>query len=258
VSVSPPPPPPPPRPDREGDDGDLIGRGSGGTIPATWNPLQAIPVFILAVVAAAIVTIPFEALGSRSARYIIAVFLGELGFGVTVLFWVRVVNHAPLAALGRPRRPLRDLAVGAGAGLLLILAGYLSLAIVHQIATSILGHEPSQPEQVATYVRGWGLYLLGPVVIVAAPFGEELLFRGYFYKGLRRYFSVGPAAILSGIAFGAVHFAGVSFLILVPSLAVVGIGLALVYERRQSLLASMTAHAMFNLVGFISIVLSRR
>jgi membrane protease YdiL (CAAX protease family) len=37
----------------------------------------------------------------------------------------------------------------------------------------------------------------------------------------------------------------------------VGVGLALIYERRQSLLASMTAHAVFNLFGFILIYTSR-
>ena len=43
-----------------------------------------------------------------------------------------------------------------------------------------------------------------------------------------------------------------------PALVVVGIGLALVYEKRQSLLVSMAAHATFNLVGFLMIASSRR
>jgi membrane protease YdiL (CAAX protease family) len=38
---------------------------------------------------------------------------------------------------------------------------------------------------------------------------------------------------------------------------VVGVGLAFVYERRGSLLASMTAHATFNLFGFLLIALFR-
>jgi hypothetical protein len=45
---------------------------------------------------------------------------------------------------------------------------------------------------------------------------------------------------------------------LVAPLFIVGMGLALIYERRQSLLASMAAHAAFNLAGFIGIALSRR
>src|SRR2546421_646624 len=63
---------------------------------------------------------------------------------------------------------------------------------------------------------------------------------------------------MSGVVLAASHFGGVDFVTLMTGLAVVGIGLALVYERRQSLLASMTAHATFNVVGLLAIALSRR
>ena len=59
-----------------------------------------------------------------------------------------------------------------------------------------------------------------------------------------------------GVGYDAVDVAALSRR-KVP-LMVVGIGLALVYEHRQSLLASMAAHATFNLVGYVFIVLSRR
>jgi membrane protease YdiL (CAAX protease family) len=39
---------------------------------------------------------------------------------------------------------------------------------------------------------------------------------------------------------------------------VVGIGLAVVYQKRQSLLASMAAHGTFNVIGFAFLLLSRR
>jgi membrane protease YdiL (CAAX protease family) len=131
------------------------------------------------------------------------------------------------------------------------------LAVVRAAATEILGHTPEEPEQVVACVRGLGLALLGPIVVVAAPIGEELFFRGFLYQGLRRRFSVWPAAVLSGIFFGLVHLGGAAFLLIVPSLTAVGIGLALVFERRHSLLASIAAHAAFNVVGYLAIVLSR-
>ena len=91
-------------------------------------------------------------------------------------------------------------------------------------------------------------------MVVGAPFGEELLFRGFLYNALRRRWSVWPSAILSGILFALLHGSPVLILAILP----VGIGLALVYEWRQSILASMAAHATFNLIGFVTIVLSRR
>jgi membrane protease YdiL (CAAX protease family) len=54
-----------------------------------------------------------------------------------------------------------------------------------------------------------------------------------------------------------VHLGGVAFFLIVPSLAAVGVGLALVFERRKSILTSMAAHAAFNIVGYLAIVLRR-
>jgi membrane protease YdiL (CAAX protease family) len=122
-----------------------------------------------------------------------------------------------------------------------------------EVVTVFLGHTPKQPDQIPSCVAGGWLAALGPVVILVAPLGEETVFRGFLYRGLRRRFTVWPAAMLSGALFGAIH---VYPLLMLP-LASVGVGLALIYERRQSLLASMTAHAVFNLFGFILIYTSR-
>jgi membrane protease YdiL (CAAX protease family) len=216
-------------------------------------------VFIIAIVLgglAGALTFPF--VQGRSVRFIVAELVAELAFAVTVVAWVRLVSHGPLAALGLPRRPLIDVGAGIGTGVALLLVASLVLYLVRTIATHVIGHTPAEPDQVPRYVMGSALVYLAPVVILAAPLGEELFFRGFLYKGLRRRFSVWPAAMISGAAFGAAHFAGVDFLILIPALFVVGIGLALLYERRQSLLASMAAHATFNLLGFLTIALSRR
>jgi uncharacterized protein len=240
--------PVPPRPDRR----------PPGPIDATWNPLEAIPVFVLAILVAGILSVPIQILGACSVRFIGSTLVGELAFGAAVLFWVRYVNHAPLAALGRPERPLGDAVAGIATGAGLVVLGYVVLEVVRIIATRALGHAPVEPQQVDACVRGGALYGIGPVVVLAAPFGEELLFRGFIYKGLRRWMPVWSAAVISGIAFGLVHLlGGLGVIVLIPALVVVGIGLALIYERRQSLLASMAAHATFNLVGIISIALSR-
>jgi uncharacterized protein len=177
----------------------------------------------------------------------------ELAFGAAVLAWVRFVSHAPFAALGLPREPRKDVGTGLVGGVVLIVTGWVALVIVLVSATAILGHRPAQPDQVPECVRGVWLWLLGPIVVVAAPLCEETLFRGFLYQGLRSKLSIWPAALSSGVVFGLVH----GYWLLIPALFVVGVGLALIYERRGSLLASMTAHATFNLFGFLLIVLSR-
>jgi CAAX protease family protein len=247
--------PPPPRPDVAGPSGPP---DRGVLPPATWNPLEAIAVFVLAVVVAGVLDLTLvQLLPSCGARFVVATLVGELAFGGAVLVWVRFVAKAPLAALGAPRRPRGDLGAGVVTGGILVVVSEVVVVLVQLLASAILGHQPAEPTQVDTCVQGLSLAMLGPVVILAAPFGEELLFRGFFYRGLRRRWRVWPSAVVSGLAFGLLHFQGVSFLLIIPGLVVVGIGLALVFERRQSILASMAAHATFNLVGFLSIALHR-
>jgi membrane protease YdiL (CAAX protease family) len=218
---------------------------------ATWSPVEAVPVFLLVFVVGSVLLSPVPALvSSCSWRYVMTVLVGEVAFATTVLGWVRFVHHGRLASLGAPIHPLVDAAVGAVAGLGLVVAAGVVLALVRAVVTPILGHPPQSPQQVVGCVRGAGLAALGPVVTVAAPIGEELYFRGFLYNSLRRRLRVIPAALLSGVLFGLVH-------LIVPSLSVVGVGLALVYERRGSLVASMAAHAAFNVVGYLAIALSR-
>ena len=241
-----------------GDPGpeDPVGRRSEW--PATWRPVEAVPVFVIAIMATALLALPLTLVTSScSARFIIGNLIGELAFLVTVLAWVRFVNRGPLKALGAPSRPVLDVGAGLVTGLLLVLASAAVLAVSRDVARALLGHPPPEPQQVATCVRGLGLRLLGPVVVLAAPLGEETFFRGFLYGALRRRWSAPAAAIASGLMFGLVHLSGPDFLLLVPALVVVGVGLALVYERRRSLVAPMVAHALFNLVGYVVIVSAR-
>jgi membrane protease YdiL (CAAX protease family) len=85
--------------------------------------------------------------------------------------------------------------------------------------------------------------------VVGAAVVEELLFRGVLYTGLRRHLRALPAALISGVVFGAIHgydpvgFVAVSFS---------GVLYALVYERTNSLVPCMLVHGLSNLmmVGF--------
>ncbi len=225
--------------------------------PATWRAVEAIPVFLLILAAATVIGLVGMGLPC-GPQNVVVTGGGELAFAAVVIVWVTRVRHAPLATLGLPRKPLGDLAFGVVGGAILEVSAGIVLAVVQAIAQAILGHPPAQPEQVATCVSGASLAFLAPVVVLMAPFGEELFFRGFLYKGLRRTRPVVASALISGFFFGLSHFGGFDFLLIIPSLMVVGIGLALIYEHRQSVLASMAAHATFNLVGYVFIVLGRR
>ena len=243
--------------------------------PANWRAIETIPVFVVAIVLQLVVLAVLApgALGegatgglirSCGARFDAALLVTEAGFAVAVLGWIRWVSRAPLAALGPPRRPLGDVVTGALTGALLVVLGYVVLEIVVVVYTAVAGKRPPEPQQVDACVRGLSLAVAGPAVILAPPIGEELLFRGFLYRGLRRRFPLWPSALIASALFGLSHLdvsnssAMARSAPLVAPLFVVGVGLALIYERRQSLLASMAAHAAFNLAGYIGIALSRR
>jgi membrane protease YdiL (CAAX protease family) len=86
-------------------------------------------------------------------------------------------------------------------------------------------------------------------VIVVAPVSEEFFFRAFFYRALRSRLPVWTAAPIDGLVFGALHFEGVETAIVLPVIAVFGMGQCLVYERTGSLFAVIAIHAAFNTVA---------
>jgi membrane protease YdiL (CAAX protease family)/uncharacterized RDD family membrane protein YckC len=81
-------------------------------------------------------------------------------------------------------------------------------------------------------------------IVVLAPIGEELFFRGFFFSGLRSRMSVWPAALISGLVFGSVH-APTGITTVIP-LAALGIVLAWLYDRTGSLWPCVIAHTLNN------------
>ena len=97
--------------------------------------------------------------------------------------------------------------------------------LTNQVYEWIAGHGPPTVDQVPTGVTGVWLALTGIGVVFLAPLGEETLFRGFLYRGLRRPFTSRPqggraqlpvwaAAVISGGLFGLGHLQGWSFFVL--------------------------------------------
>jgi len=91
--------------------------------------------------------------------------------------------------------------------------------------------------------------LVALAVIVVAPVSEELFFRAFFYRALRTRMPVWAAAPIDGLVFGSLHFEGIHTAIILPVIAVFGLGQCLLYERTGSLFAVISVHAVFNTVA---------
>lgn len=89
------------------------------------------------------------------------------------------------------------------------------------------------------------------VACVVAPLNEELLFRRGIFHFLRQRFGRAPALLASGLLFGAIHGHLAGF----PSLSLLGIGLALAYEKTGDIRVPIVAHGLFNLNSILIVLL---
>lgn len=87
------------------------------------------------------------------------------------------------------------------------------------------------------------LFVVGLVgAIVLTPVAEELLFRGILYQALRKHVGVALGIASSAVIFAGLHVRPAT----APALLVLGIGLAVAFERTRSLFPSMVMHAAYN------------
>ena len=140
-----------------------------------------------------------------------------------------------------------DLAWAAGTAVLAVVLGYPLQAFSARILQS-LGWQPQAQTAVELLRNGtWtDRAIIAAFALVFAPVVEEGLFRGVLYQFGRDHGRPRLALLGTSILFGLAHANAAAFL----PLALVGTALGRLYERTGNLGASMTAHALFNLVGY--------
>lgn len=93
--------------------------------------------------------------------------------------------------------------------------------------------------------------------VVVTPIIEEIVFRAIAITRLKPTAGRVPAIIISAVVFAACHFGfSTASLISVAYAFVVGLIFALLFDKYDSILPSMIAHAAFNLVGMFDLGLS--
>lgn len=133
--------------------------------------------------------------------------------------------------------------------------GYVALAYVAFLLfaagwTMVMGVQERESVAIDLGTRDSAFALIGGMflVCVVAPIAEELFFRGFYFGGLRKY-GLTIAVLVSGTTFGLVHLASSPIGFIVP-LAVLGMILALLYERTGSLYPPIALHALNNSIAF--------
>ncbi len=123
----------------------------------------------------------------------------------------------------------------------LALAVVYAVSIVHELIV-----QPEQQDIISEFPRstlGVGLFIL--VAVVMAPLFEEIVFRGFLFRGFANSWGWKWGALASGAVFALAHL---QLDIFVP-LAVLGVALAWVYRRTGSLWTCIVMHALFNSIA---------
>ena len=163
--------------------------------------------------------------------------------GAAFLF-ARISGGRPSAEdFGLARAPLRK-AVG------LLIAVWVSFYAISGVWALALHLDEKQelPDRLGAGDSLGNTLLVVLLITIVAPLGEELFFRGFFFRALKNWRGVVPAAILTGLVFGAIHLGSSPVAFTVP-LAVFGIGLCLLYHWSGSLYPSIALHALNNSVA---------
>ncbi len=219
-----------------------------------FAPLALVAGIVLATVGSLIIDIPAAALGVNiNAKHlppglvIADTAVQDAGFVAVAIFFAQVGGRAVGAAMFglRPTRFWRAVRLA-----LLMLAGFLLFSLIW---TSIFHvKEEKLLEQLGTNQNALLLVLSAALTCVVAPICEEFLFRGFVFTALRNWRGLWPAAVITGVLFGGVHAGSAPALDLVP-LAVLGVGLCLLYRATGSLYPCIAAHCVNNSLAFGSL-----
>jgi len=224
-----------------------------------WGIGDAIVVWVLALMAGALALAPFiEGESIPRADEDIATFVGLVfQSGVTLLvlnYIARARGRGSLRADFGVLARLRDAPyLLAGLGIAVVSIGLLAPII------EVGDIEKNSQDVKRTFdeATGAGLALLLVAVLVLAPIGEEVLFRGVLLRALQRRFSSEQAIFGSALAFALVHVAldpGAGFG--VPALLLLGLISGWRAVATGNLSQSLWLHAGFNLLAVLGRVLN--
>ncbi|PGO23608.1 CPBP family intramembrane metalloprotease [Bacillus cereus] len=127
----------------------------------------------------------------------------------------------------------------------LIIVSVAVLMIMEKMGISF---ENSKTETVQNNksIYAFCIAVIGAAVI--SPIYEEILYRGAFYTFFRERYGIWGSVLISSIIFTVVHIPTYNTL---PVNFLSGVAFAWLYEKTNSILSAMIAHALFNFIAVL-------
>jgi membrane protease YdiL (CAAX protease family) len=212
--------------------------------PASTGLIGLLLALLATLFIGAVIAIVFQAAGVEhpddSSSFEFTAIAGQsLAFVAVAL--ALTAGVAPPRARQFGFRPFRASALGWA---LLAFVVYLVLAAIYVE----LAQPPKDdlPQQLGADKSTALAVITGIFVIGVAPPVEEFFFRGFLYQSLRNRIGIRGAAPASALMWAGVHFKPE---FLVP-LAILGVALALLFEKTDSLWPCILVHALNNALAF--------
>ncbi|GAC1494309.1 MAG: hypothetical protein NVS1B1_12270 [Candidatus Limnocylindrales bacterium] len=182
----------------------------------------------------------FELAGVGPRQLFVLTVAQDVTLGGALLLLLRLWPRLRFADLGLrvPPAPRLGLLVG------VVLWG-LSIVIANAQAFVLGAHPQTLVVAVAAH-RGLEAFVLDMVSgAIVVPFVEELFFRAVIFALLRQRLRFAYAAVISSAIFAVGHDIG-SWI----PVFILGMGLAILYDRRHSLWTNAIAHGAVNAISF--------
>ena len=234
--------------------------GSSETPRVGWGLPDAAVAFLLSLLAASIAETPFLSHGTLPKSSEVAASLVALAVQTAAaVLYLRFAARRGVGSLEADfglRLSFRDsgwFLVGLG---LAFVAGILLTPIVDAGHLTTSGQSSQSVVRVFQSAQGYQAALFVIAVLLVAPLGEELLFRGALLRALLRKTTPAIAVTVSALVFALVHVAldpGAGFA--VPALFLLGLVSGDRAVRTGDLSQSLFLHAGFNLLAVVQILL---
>jgi len=220
------------------------------TWPAVFAPLALIAGLGGAIVGGIVVLVVAVIAGADASHppavvSLVSTFFQDAAFiGAAVFFAAQIARPRPAQFGLRPAGDLQRAFAALIAGYLVFL-GFSAL----WVAALDLHDKEKIVDQLGANNSAAALVAVCLLTCAIAPIAEEFFFRGFFFTALRNRFGPWPAALATGVVFGAVHAGSAPAGYLVP-LGFLGVVLCLVYWQTGSLYPCIGLHALNNAIAF--------
>ncbi|MBJ7331753.1 MAG: CPBP family intramembrane metalloprotease [Solirubrobacteraceae bacterium] len=207
--------------------------------------VSQIAVLIIGVIWVATSGKDLDVLQDDSSFIVVASAVNEILFIATAVFVARMSGSFAWRDFGLVRAPFKRTVILMAA----VMATYFLILGIYNELVNLAPDDA--PEKLGAGAGELRMLCFALLVAVLAPIAEEIFFRGMIFRALWNGIGLWPAAIVSGLLFGALHIdAGTAERLLqVVPLAILGVSFALLYSWTGTLYSTIALHATNNAIA---------